>query len=40
VSECWEVNKKTVSVSTKQANLANGNSVLIDIPNFSIAYKY
>jgi hypothetical protein len=30
----------SIGVSTKQAKLANGNSVLIDIPNFSIAYKF
>lgn len=29
-----------IGVSTKQAKLANGNSVFIDIPNFSIAYKF
>jgi hypothetical protein len=29
-----------IGISTKQAKLANGNSVLIDIPNFSIAYKF
>jgi len=29
-----------IGVSTKQAKLANGNSVLIDIPNFSIAYRF
>jgi hypothetical protein len=29
-----------IGVSTKQAKLANGNSVLIDIPNFLIAYKF
>jgi hypothetical protein len=30
----------TVGIATKEVILANGNSVLIDIPNFSIAYKF
>jgi hypothetical protein len=30
----------TVGIATKEVILANGNSVLIDFPNFSIAYKF